>query len=142
MTDCKDRVHLILRGHVDTMDRESIRRRRRYSAEFKAELVARCRQPGASVASIALANGMNANVLHRWLAERRQPQAAITDSKSRRSLSDKRDESTFVPVVIEAAAPPPTDIRIELRRAKTAVTLLWPVAAASDCAAWMRELLK
>ena len=34
------------------------------------------------------------------------------------------------------------DIRIELRRGTTAMTIRWPVAAATDCAAWLRELLR
>ncbi|WP_148262966.1 transposase [Alicycliphilus denitrificans] len=45
------------------------RTHRTYTPQFKAELVAACRQPGASVAAVALQHGMNANVLHRWLKE-------------------------------------------------------------------------
>lgn len=40
---------------------------RTYTRQFKAELVAACQQPGASIAAIALQHGMNANVLHRWI---------------------------------------------------------------------------
>ncbi len=47
------------------------RTRRVYSAQFKAELIAACRQPGASIAATAREHGMNANVLHRWLKEHR-----------------------------------------------------------------------
>ena len=36
----------------------------------------------------------------------------------------------------------PADIQIELRRGATAVKISWPIAAAVDCAAWMRELLR
>lgn len=42
---------------------------RTYTREFKAELVAACQVPGASIAAIAGAHAMNANVLHRWLKE-------------------------------------------------------------------------
>ena len=35
-----------------------------------------------------------------------------------------------------------SDIQIELRRGATAVKITWPIAAAVDCAAWMRELLR
>lgn len=45
------------------------RTRRSYSAQFKAQLVAACQQPGASVAALAREHGMNANVLHRWRRE-------------------------------------------------------------------------
>ncbi|WP_142085544.1 transposase [Acidovorax temperans] len=39
------------------------RTRRAYSAQFKAELIAACQQPGASIAATAREHGMNANVL-------------------------------------------------------------------------------
>jgi hypothetical protein len=40
------------------------------------------------------------------------------------------------------AHPVLTDIRIELQRGATTVTVTWPASAASECAAWMRELLR
>jgi transposase-like protein len=43
----------------------------RHSAEFKTRAVMACRQAGASIAGIALANGVNANLVHRWIRERR-----------------------------------------------------------------------
>ena len=46
------------------------RRHRRHSAEFKAKVVAECRHPGVSIASVALANGLNANLLRNWLIKR------------------------------------------------------------------------
>jgi transposase len=42
------------------------RQRRDHSAEFKRELVARSLLPGASVSSIALEAGINANLLFTW----------------------------------------------------------------------------
>jgi DNA-binding transcriptional LysR family regulator len=47
------------------------RRRRTYSPEFKREIVLACRKPGASGAGVALSQGINANVVHRWLREER-----------------------------------------------------------------------
>jgi len=45
----------------------------KYDGRAKAELVRRCSQPGVSVAAMALAHGVNANLLRKWmlLAERR-----------------------------------------------------------------------
>ena len=40
--------------------------RRRYTLEFKQQLVAQC-QPEVSVSGVALANGINANLLPRWI---------------------------------------------------------------------------
>jgi len=44
------------------------RRRRKHSAEFKAQVLAECRQPGASVAAVAIAHGLNPNVVRKWLS--------------------------------------------------------------------------
>ena len=38
--------------------------RRRYGAELKRQVLAEYAQPGASVASVALSHGINANVVH------------------------------------------------------------------------------
>ena len=40
--------------------------RRRYGDELKAQVLAECDAPGASVAKLAMAHGINANVVHRW----------------------------------------------------------------------------
>lgn len=42
------------------------RARRRHSLEFKEEAIAACLHPGVSVAAIAPANGLNANMLRKW----------------------------------------------------------------------------
>ena len=47
------------------------RMRRTYTPQFKAELIAACLEPGASIAATAREHGMHANVLHRWLKEHR-----------------------------------------------------------------------
>jgi transposase len=44
------------------------RRRGRYSDEFKRQVIAACLEPGVSTAAIALANGLNANLVRRWVA--------------------------------------------------------------------------
>ena len=48
---------------------EGRRRRRIHSAEFKAHIVAACCQPGVSSASVAMATGINANLVRRWVKE-------------------------------------------------------------------------
>lgn len=40
--------------------------RRQHEKSFKAELVEQCLAPGASVAAVALAGGINANLLFKW----------------------------------------------------------------------------
>lgn len=40
--------------------------RRRYSVEFKRQVVQESFAPGASIARVAMAHGINANLLHTW----------------------------------------------------------------------------
>lgn len=43
--------------------------RRTYSPQFKAEMVAQCLEGSIPLASLAIDQGMNPNVLHRWVTE-------------------------------------------------------------------------
>ena len=45
--------------------------RRTYTLEYKRGVVRQCREPGVSVAGVALAHGINANLVRRWMV--RQP---------------------------------------------------------------------
>jgi transposase len=51
---------------MDTMTTTPRRTRRRHSPELKTKILAECAEPGASVAKIAMAHGINANIVHSW----------------------------------------------------------------------------
>ena len=108
--------------------------RRRFGAEVKAQVLAECEAPGASVAKVAMAHGINANVVHRWRQLAREGQATVAKP------------SEFVPVAIAAPAPVPVlirrDIEVELHRGAVTMKVLWPSEAAADFAMWTRELLR
>ena len=121
-------------------------RRREYSQEFKASVLAQCRQPGASLAGIALGHGINPNMVHRWIREER----------SRQELAElQKNAAVFLPVQLQPAAVAPTtaaplnhsshdgaDIRVEIERAGGKVTVTWPAQSAEVCRAWLREWLR
>ena len=116
------------------MESERSRKRRRYSSELKAAILAECDASGASVAKVAMSHGINANVVHGWRKLAREGMAAI-DVVQRE----------FVPV---AVAPTP-DVRarderieVELRRGALTMKIVWPMSATADLAAWTRELLR
>lgn len=50
---------------MGTLDDGNIvrRRRRTHGAEFKTKVVSACQRPGVSMAAVALANGLNANLV-------------------------------------------------------------------------------
>jgi transposase len=51
--------------------------RRCYDPEAKRELVEACLKPGVSVAGMALAHGLNANLLRKWIDTYRRGAAAV-----------------------------------------------------------------
>ena len=54
-----------------------MRQRSSYPKPFKAQVVQECLQPGATVSSVAIRHGINANVIRKWLPVYRD-QAATT----------------------------------------------------------------
>lgn len=111
-------------------------RRRTYDETLKAQVLAECEAPGTSVAKVALAHGINANVVHRWRQLLRESNPSVP------AISNG-----FVPVSL--ASPPAAsmpnasaDIQVELRRGAIAMTINWPTSAAAEFAAWTRELLR
>jgi transposase len=114
--------------------------RRTHSKEFKDELVGACAEPGISISGIALANGVNPNLLRRWMRERgvTAPDVPSLIEPSTAVMSP----AAFVPVMITPPEPAVPDIRIEARRGNAVVKVEWPVSAAGECAAWLRDWLK
>jgi len=106
--------------------------RRRHDSELKRQVVAACAAPGASVAQVAMSYGLNANLVHKW----------------RRLAGDDGEPAgspAFIPVSVVAEAPtaePPQSIELELQRGPVHVRVRWPMAGATSCAAWLREMLR
>lgn len=114
---------------MDTMTTDSKRVRRSYSKALKAQILAECATPGASVAKVAMSHGINANVVHTW----------------RRLAQVQPDAGGFVALALEPAMPDAVDERridIELHRGALSVRMAWPVPAAAQMTAWLRELLR
>lgn len=44
-----------------------MRQRSSYPKPFKAQVVQECLQPGATLSSVAISHGINANVIRKWL---------------------------------------------------------------------------
>jgi transposase-like protein len=120
------------------------RRRRRHSPEFRAAVIEACRQPGVSMAAVALANGLNANMLRKWVNEAERAdrgEAGCGSQIAPRTHSEPIPG--FVPLSLSLPTPAAQpDIRIEVKRAGTAISVTWPSSAAAECAAWLRELLR
>lgn len=128
------------------------RRRRRHSPEFRARVIAACQQPGVSIASVALANGLNANMLRKWVIEaERSDEYQELRSVAPEKVSEVASAGApggFVPLSLPmtrsalAEASTLDTISIELRRADTSIKVQWPVTQAAACASWLRDLLR
>ena len=130
---------------MDTSSNGIVRRRRRtHSGQFKAKVVSACRQPGVSIAAVALANGLNANLLRRWVVTEEQTQPIRPMEAAHAALPRSTVENrTFIPIPLEQSTTATSQaITIELRRGTTVVKVDWPLAAAAECAGWLRELLR
>ena len=123
------------------------RTHRRHGAEFKAQVVLACRQPGVSFAAVALANGLNANMLRRWVGEAGRVGTMAVSGQGALGVSATAGASGlpgFVAVQMPTspAASAEPDIQIELTRGPTTVVMRWPASLAGACAAWLREMLR
>jgi transposase len=132
--------------------------RRRHSDELKAKVLAACEEPGASISGVALAHGLNANLVRKWRSGRGvtrvgmaiTPTAAIQAPRaplgaapefvavempaSSKAAASATRQSTIAAPIAEAL------IQIELRRGPLHLNVRWPTGAADDCRAWLSEL--
>ena len=114
------------------------RRRRRHSAEFKAQVIQACKQPGVSIAATALRYQLNASQVRIWI--RAHERLAIEPKQ----IAPAAQVPEFIPIQLPAptkvCATP--DIVIEIRRGAANVTVRWPHSAAAECASWLQNWLR
>lgn len=126
---------------------------RRHSAEFKARVVEFASQAHVSVAAVALANGLNANMLRRWVREAEVQAGAEVAQTAMTAMtaSNASPAPAFMPLPMpqeqpalptpSPPAPPDTApvVLVELHRGDACVYVSLPLNANS--AAWLREVL-
>jgi transposase len=120
--------------------------RRRHSEQFKAQVLAAAAEPGASVSAVALSFGVNANLVHQWRRGRGFKADRIASSDAASEASPQFVALALPAPPAAASAPtaksaPAEAIRAEIRRGALLVSVDWPLSAAGECAAWLRELL-
>ena len=104
------------------------KQRRRFTPEFKQQVLDACEVPGQSVASVAHQFDLNANLLHKWRRTYRvntqtdfvRLPASITPPASSQSGSD-------------------TTVRIEL---PDGVVAHWPTSAIDQSIPWLKALMQ
>ena len=143
--------------------------RRVHSVQLKAAVLAACNEPGASIAAVALAHGLNANLVRKWRMGRGLVRSGLVASAHQAATAAPSQSSSapsapllggnprFLPIEMAAppaspalaavtagpsvaAAQPEPAMHIELKRGPLSLTVRWPSSAAGDCTAWLREL--
>jgi transposase-like protein len=84
-------------------------------------------QPGATVSSVAISHGINANVIRKWMPLFRDQPAAT-------SLP------AFVPLKAAPKRPAETSVVIELPMAGQVLTVKWPPSDPEGCALFIRAV--
>ncbi|HNA69337.1 MAG TPA: transposase, partial [Rhodocyclaceae bacterium] len=126
-------------GHMDTKVAKPAgrRTRRRHDVEFKAQVIEACRQPGVSVAAVALANGLNANMLRKWV--RADDEGGVSGKVT--GDAGVMPVTGVVPVTVVGHRPG-AEIRIDVRRGGTTLQMAWPQDALAGLGPCLRELLR
>ena len=106
--------------------RISMRQRSSYPKPFKARVVQECLQPGATVSSVAIRHGINANVIRKWLPVYRDQ--AVTTLPA------------FVPVQPLPKRTVDEVVVIVLPLGSKSITVKWPASDPDGCARFIRSL--
>jgi transposase len=121
---------------MDAMEHATRKKVKEHPAALRQQVLSECAQHGASVAKVAQAHGLNANLVHAWRKQER-------DKLARQDNVAPPAAAEFIALPLMPPAPVSLpDIRIELRRGATTVSITWPSQAGGECAAWLREWLR
>ena len=108
-----------------------MRQRNSYPKPFKSQVIQECLQSGASVASIALSHGINANVVRKWIRQFRDA-----------------DSASIVPAFISLPVPSNNcaqsraSISVEIPYGASQLTVSWPDSDPDGCARFIRGLTR
>jgi len=103
-----------------------MRQRSSYPKPFKAQVVQECLKPGASVSSVAISHGINANVIRKWLPIYRDKSVAPLPA--------------FVPLQPMPKRHADEAVVIALPLGDKSITVKWPISDPDGCARFIRSL--
>ena len=106
----------------------TIQRRRRHSRSFKAQVLAECAQPGASIAGVAVRHGLNPNLVHTW---------------RRAKISAEQQDFIRLPTPVSTlAVAAPATVKLEVPTPRGTLVVHWPLAEMSQAVTWLRALTR
>ena len=113
-----DAIALIARSYM--------RQRSSYPKPFKAQVVQECLQPGATVSSVAIRHGINANVIRKWLPVYRDQAVTTLPAFMPVQPLPKRTVDEVVVIVLPLGS--------------KSITVKWPASDPDGCARFIRSL--
>lgn len=106
-------------------------------------MIEMARQPNTSVAAVALANGLNANMLRQWVRDFEAVAEAVKEARAAQETAVgsfvQLPMHTTPPSAPETPAPAAAGVEIEIRRNGTTLRANLPLDSRS--AAWLREVM-
>lgn len=106
---------------------------RRYSDEFRAAVLAACEAPGARVSEVAARQGLNTNLVYKWIQRARYSRGVSDSTKA-------GPTTAFVPLrLVKTVVEPMT---LELSHREITVRLAWAAPAVDDLARLLRGVLQ
>lgn len=106
----------------------AIKRRRRHTPAFKAKILAECREPGATLAGVAIRNDLNPNLVQKW-----------------RRASSATGQNDFVQLPAPLSGPEveaPATVRIDVPTPKGTLVVHWPMSEVHQSVFWLRALTR
>lgn len=101
--------------------------RKRYTTEFKRQILEACNQPNTSIAQVAREYGLNANLIHNWRqALKRSSVVALPPA--------------FIPLPVKATPNTTASLFIELPSSQGNIGVHWPIEALADLTSFLKAM--
>ena len=114
-------------------------KRRRHSPQFKQKVVEACLAKQASIPKIALAHGLNANMVHRWVRKAQNNKLPVASGFVALPIQRK-------PAITQATSQvgrvDTETINLEIPFRNQSIKVNWPLSQTDRCLALLRELLQ
>jgi transposase len=120
----------------DTSAPDATKHRRRYTRAFKLQVLAEARQPGESVAGVAVRHGLNPNMVHKW---RKTFEGSAQDEFLR---LPELTLSTQTASTAPSCAGQHDTIRMEVPTPQGQLVVHWPVRQLPESITWLRALTR
>ncbi|BBP46640.1 hypothetical protein THMIRHAS_20130 [Thiosulfatimonas sediminis] len=100
--------------------------RRRYSREFKQQVLTACEDPNTSIAQVARDYGINANQIQNWKRQLKKRHAS---------------QAAFIPLVLNDLPPSsPQTLLVELPAPQGKIAVHWPVTELAKLSAFVKSV--